>query len=142
MEKYPVLNRKNSLANLLDDFWEPKFLREDWLAPVMKTDVIEKDGKLLMEVEMPGMKKEDIKVSIKDGMLSIQGNHEENIEEKDEKGVVIRKERHSGSYSRSFYVGDNIKMEDVNGSYENGVLKLEIIKNEPEEKETKFVEIK
>ena len=145
MEKYPVSTRKNSLANLLDDFWEPiipDFFSKGWLAPTLKTDVTEKDGKILMEVDMPGMNKEDIKVSLKDGMLTISGEHDENIEEKDDKGTVIRKERHSGSYSRSFYVGENVKMEDVEGKYENGVLRLTLPKEEKPVPEEKLIEIK
>ena len=123
MEKYPLLSRKGLLADLLDDFLEPT-IGKDLLAPLMKTDIVEKDGKILMEVEMPGLKKEDIKVSLKDGMLSIKGKHEENVEEKDDKGVVVRQERHSGSYSRDFFIGEDVQMDDINGTYENGVLKL------------------
>lgn len=143
MDKYPISTRKSLLTNLLDDFWEPSIFSKEWLAPTLKTDVREKDGKIFMDIDMPGMKKEDIKVSLRDGMLTVSGNHNENVEEKDEKGTLIRSERHSGSFSRSFYVGENVKMEDVNGSYENGVLKLEFPKEiEKPEEETKFLEIK
>ena len=141
MSKYPVSTRKNLFADLLEDFWEPTIFTRDWLSSTMKTDVTEKDGKLFMEIEMPGLKKEDIKVSLTDGTLTIEGNHNENVEEKDDKGKVIRQERRSGSYSRSFYVGDNVNIEDVIGTYENGILKLELPKSEPEKSETKFVEI-
>ena len=142
MEKYPVSTRKSLFANLLDDFWEPTILPKEWLAPTMKADITEKDGKILMEVDMPGMNKEDMKVSLKDGTLTISGTHNASKEEKDDKGVVIRSERHSGSYSRSFYVGEGVKMEDVVGTYENGVLKLEIPKEKIEEEEPKYIEIK
>jgi HSP20 family molecular chaperone IbpA len=108
----------------------------------MRTDVHEKDGRYLLDVDMPGFKKEDVKVSLNDGTLTISAEHHDTNEEKDAKGNVLRQERYSGSCKRSFYVGDSIKQSDIHASYRNGTLSLDIpsaAKKESEEQ--KFIEI-
>ena len=110
---------------------------------LMKTDIAEKDGKYNLTVDMPGFRKEDIKVSLFKGNLTVSASHNENKDQKDEKGNVIRQERYSGSCSRTFYVGDNVKEEDITAAYTNGVLELSFpsaVKKAEEEK--KFIDIK
>ena len=88
--------------DLFDDvFRSPVFDLE----PAMKTDISEKDGKYLMKTDLPGFSKEDIKVSLKNGTLTIHAQHDSNKDTKDKKGRLIRQERYSGAYTRSFYVG-------------------------------------
>ena len=77
-----------------------------------------------MDIDLPGFKKEDIKVELHNGYLQVCAVKGLNEEEKDEKGKLIRQERYSGSMQRSFYVGDSIKQEDVKAKFEQGVLKL------------------
>ena len=103
---------------------------------LMKTDVHEKDGQYDMDIDLPGFKKEDIKVELHDGYLQVSAVKGLNEEEKDEKGKLIRQERYSGSMQRSFYVGDSIKQEDVKAKFEQGVLKLSF----PKEGEKKLPE--
>lgn len=143
MKYYPekgrrVLSDLDDLFSFPVDFFKPM----GFSLNSMKTDVIEKDGKMILDIEMPGLNKEDIKVSLKDGYLTVSASHNEEKEEKDDKGTLVRKERSSGSMSRSFYVGEDVTVEEINGSYENGMLKLEVPKKEPVEAETKFIEIK
>ena len=77
-----------------------------------------------MNMELPGCKKEDIHLELNDGYLSVSASRNTNKEEKDDKGNLIRQERYSGSFSRSFYVGENVSEEDIKASYENGELKI------------------
>lgn len=90
----------------------------------MKTDITEKDGNYLLDMELPGCRKEDIHLELNDGYLNISAARNSTQEEKDNKGNIIRQERYSGSFSRSFYVGENIKEEDIRASYDNGELKI------------------
>ena len=132
--------------NLFDDWFDfPGFrglgrvenkLYGDRAGRLMKTDVHEKDGQYDMDIDLPGFKKEDIKVELHDGYLQVSAVKGLNEEEKDEKGKLIRQERYSGSMQRSFYVGDRIKQEDVKAKFEQGVLKLSF----PKEGEKKLPE--
>ena len=105
----------------------------------MKTDVHEKDGYYNLDIELPGYDKSDISMSITDGNLVINAKHEETNEEKDEKGNLIRSERSFGSCSRSFYVGNNMKAEDVKASFDKGVLNIVIPTHEQKAIETSQV---
>ncbi len=101
---------------------------------LMKTDVREKDGNYEVDIEIPGFKKEEIKLSLNEGFLNIVASKGLDKEEKDKKeGRVIRKERYSGTLSRSFYVGEELKEEDIKAKLEHGVLKLTIPKKEKKE---------
>lgn len=117
-------NRRN---NLFDDmFKEPFFTRSAWLddAQMMKTDVQEKDGKYVIDMELPGFAKEEIKAEIKDGYLTISANHNEAKDEKDKDGNYIRRERYVGTCKRSFYVGGDVKEEDIKAGFKDGVLNI------------------
>ena len=98
----------------------------------MSTDVKESDEAYEMEMDLPGFKKEDVNVSLNNGYLTVNAvkNYEKNDEdEKDCK--YIRKERCSGTCSRSFYVGEHLTEEDIKAKFENGILKLNIPKIDP-----------
>ena len=131
MKYYPMFD-------LFDDFFTGNTTND-----VMKTDIVEKDGNYEMSMELPGVKKEDIQMELKDGYLKVSATHGSNTEDKDEKGRVVRKERVSGSYSRSFYVGEGVKQEDIKAKFEDGTLKLEIPKEEakPAVEQKKYIAI-
>ena len=121
--------------DLFDDVFDngfdvPMFNQE----PVLKTDVVEKDGKYIMKTDLPGFAKNDVKVTLENGTLSI---------EKDKKGKVLRRERRYGSYSRSFYVGNQVKDSDVKANYNNGVLTIELPAREDKKEipEKKYIAI-
>ena len=101
-------------------------------AQVMKTDVHEHDDKYELDIDLPGFKKDEIKLSLENGYLSVSAAKGLDKEEKDKKGKLIRQERYAGAMQRSFYVGDAVKQEDVKAKFEDGVLKLSIPKNEAE----------
>ena len=98
---------------------------------VMKTDVREHDDSYEVDMDLPGFKKEDLKLDLQNGYLTVSASKSLNKDEKAEKsGKLIRQERYSGSMARSFYVGDEMTEEDVKAKFENGVLKLVIPKKE------------
>ena len=122
--------------NLFDDFFEDLdrpltswngFRNQN---AIMKTDVKEHDGSYEVDIDLPGVKKEDVKAELKDGYLTIRAEYGSQKDEKDDNGKYIRRERYSGSSSRSFYVGEQVKQEDIHAKFENGSLKLIIPKME------------
>ena len=133
MRYYPVFD------NLFDDFFTTY---SQGTSSVMKTDIVEKDGNYELSIEMPGVKKEDIQMELKDGYLNVTASHNTDKEDKDKEGRIIRKERVSGSYSRSFYVGEDIHTEDVKASFNNGELIVTVPKEAPKKiEENKFIPI-
>lgn len=97
----------------------------------MKTDIHDKDGNYIIEMELPGYAKEDIKADLKDGYLTITASKNETKEEKDAKGNCIRKERYTGTCNRSFYVGEQVTQDDIHAAFKDGVLSLQVPKDMP-----------
>ncbi|MCW8329460.1 Hsp20/alpha crystallin family protein [Photobacterium sp. SDRW27] len=106
-----------------------------------RIDVIETNTNYEITADLPGVKKEDITLSLTGGNLSIEANTVENKEEKQD-GKVIRKERYEGRFMRSFYLGNNVRQEDIDASFTDGVLKIKVPKIEPSEPETTKIEVK
>ena len=108
----------------------------------MKTDIKENDDSYSIVVDLPGYSKDNIKVEVEDGYLTIHATiNNENEETK--KGKFVRRERYFGECSRSFYVGDSVETTDVKAAFKNGILSLEIPKKEDKKEipEKKYVEI-
>ena len=97
---------------------------------LMKTDIKDTDNAYELTIDMPGIKKEDIKAELKDGYLTVNATSGYSNDDKDSNGKYIRRERHYGSCSRSFYVGNAVTQDDIKTSFENGTLKLVIPKKE------------
>lgn len=117
--------------NFFDDFESPKKLDK-----MMKCDIYEEDNNYVIEMDVPGFKKEDINMELDDGYLKISAEKKSDNEEKDGKKYV-RRERHCYSKcERQFYVG-NIKDEDIKAKFKDGILKISVPKEE--KKETKKV---
>ena len=109
---------------------------------VMKTDIKEKDNGYEFEIDLPGFAKDEVKVSLENGYMTIEAAKGLDKDEEDKKGNYIRRERYAGSTSRSFYVGNGVKNEDVHAKFENGVLRLSVPKKAAEEIEAdKYVSI-
>ncbi|WP_303765703.1 Hsp20/alpha crystallin family protein [Ruminococcus flavefaciens] len=106
-----------------------------------RTDIRDDGDKYVMESELPGFEKEDIKLDINGTQLTIAAEHSTNSDEKDEKGNYIRRERTFGSYKRSFDISD-VDSEAISAAYKNGILTLELPKKKPEEPVSKRLEIK
>ncbi|MCD2493158.1 Hsp20/alpha crystallin family protein [Lacrimispora sp. NSJ-141] len=109
---------------------------------LMKTDVKETDGSYEVAIDLPGFKKEDVSAALENGYLTIQAVKGLDKEEKDKEGKYIRRERYAGSCSRSFYVGDKVKEEDIQARFEDGILKLSVPKkNEAIEEKKGYIAI-
>ena len=96
---------------------------------LMKTDIREKEDGYELAVDLPGFKKDEISLDIKDGYLTIAAQKGLDKDEQDKKGRVLRQERYAGACSRSFYVG-NVKPADVKAKYEDGVLSVIVPKED------------
>ena len=97
---------------------------------MMKTDIKEKDGNYILDMDLPGCKKEDVALKLENGYLTVAANREVDEDKKDDNGNYIRQERYSGSCQRSFYVGEDVTQEDIKGEYKHGILKLFVPKKE------------
>ena len=122
--------------NMFDDLFEDNFfgahnpLYGKHAKNLMKTDINEKDGTYELAVGLPGFRKDEINLDIKDGYLTITAQKGLDKDEEDKKGHVIRRERYAGVCQRSFFVGD-VKPENVKAKYESGVLTINVPKEEP-----------
>ena len=131
--------------NLFDDFFNDPFgmmnvseghnpLYGKHAKNLMKTDIREKENSYELAVDLPGFKKDEISIDLSNGYLTIEAAKGLDKDEEDKKGRYIRRERYSGSMSRSFYVGENVKQEDITARFENGILSLSVPKEEEQKK--------
>ncbi len=109
------------------------------IAPTFKVDISEDDNAIFIEADIAGVKKEDIKVSMEDGVLSI--NAERSRQEEEKKKGYHRVERSWGSMSRSFTVGGNVDAGNIEAKYDNGVLRIVVPKVEPTPKTGKEIPV-
>ena len=109
----------------------------------MRTDVKDTDQGYEVTMNLPGVKKEDVKAELKDGYLTIIASSNNSKDEKDDNGKYIRRERYTGSCSRSFYVGDQVTEADIKAKFENGTLTMMIPKKEekPAVEDKKYIAI-
>ena len=133
--------------SFFDDFFgvpnRNSYREERRTAPLMQTDIEEQNNGYMLTMNIPGFKKEDVKAELKDGTLTITAESSTSDDKKDEKGKYIRRERFYGSCSRSFYVGKDVKQEDIKAKFEDGTLKLYVPKKEaiPEKETSKYITI-
>ena len=130
--------------NLLDDFFGEPFGGYDYSeSGLMTTDVKDTDKGYEVTMNMPGVKKEDVKAELKDGYLTVSGVSNKSTDEKNSEGKYIRRERYEGQCSRSFYVGEDVQQEDVKAEFKHGILKLFVPKKEakPAVEENKYIAI-
>ena len=106
-----------------------------------RTDIRDEGEKYVMESELPGFEKEDIKLDLNGSCLVISAEHKTENNEKDDKGNYIRRERSYGSYKRSFDIPD-VDVEKINAEYKNGILTIDLPKKQPETPVAKRLEIK
>ena len=137
-----LLPRRRNEFDLFDEmFNDPFFTRGE--NKLMKTDIKEKGDKYLLEVDLPGYEKENIKIEIDDGYLTVHASMNKNVDESDKDSKYVHKERYIGECSRSFYVGEEINEEDIKASFKNGTLKIELPKKEQKKLEDskKYIDI-
>lgn len=125
--------------NLFDDFFTDPFglmtpvrgndpLYGKHARNIMKTDVRELENSYELDIDLPGFKKDEISVDLKDGYLTIAASKGLDKDQQDEAGNYIRRERYAGVCRRSFYVGDAVRPEDIGAKYEDGILRLSVPK--------------
>lgn len=140
-----LYNNMMNAMDMMDDFdnWFGFGGNELETYRTMRTDVVDKGNSYEMKADLPGFRKEDINLDLKDGVLTISAKHDENKDEKDDKGRYIRRERYNTAFSRSFSVSDDLKPEDISAKYEDGVLTIDLPKKEaiPAKEEAKKIEI-
>ena len=98
---------------------------------LMKTDIRETDTSYELEMDLPGFKKDEIKVSLENGYLTISAARGLDQDEQEKKtGKYLRRERYAGACERSFYVGEDVTQDEIKGEVKHGILKLTIPKKD------------
>ena len=109
---------------------------------MMKTDIKERDDSYELEMDLPGFKKDEVKVALENGYLTISAAKGLDEDEQEKKsGRYIRRERYAGACQRTFYVGEDVRQEDVKGEFKHGILKLTIPKKAAQVPEKKYIAI-
>ena len=138
MKTYLQKRNSGDLFDMFDDFFRPMFYDEH--LDSMRTDIKETDKDYQLSIEMPGFKKDEIKVSLENGYLTVSAEKNEQQEEGGENAKYLRKECRV-SCQRSYYVGDQVQEEAVKAKYENGMLLLTVPKEEPKKLAAKSIAI-
>ena len=117
-----LITRDPFFGNLFDDFLDLK--KHNTL---MKSDIYEAEGNYVIEVDIPGFKKDEVKIDYDSGYITITARKEDEHDEEDKN--YIKRERHYGELTRSYYIGD-IDEKDIKAKFDNGILKLSFPKEE------------
>jgi len=136
----PSIFRENLFDNFMEDFAFPDINKELYgknAKNLMKTDVRETDAGYVVDIDLPGFKKDEIRMQLDNGYLVVSAAKGLDKDEKNEEGNYVRRERYAGSMSRSFYVGEHVKEEDIHPKYENGILTFALPKEEKKAVEEK-----
>lgn len=120
-----LTNAFNDLENFSRSFWETPTTK------IFKTDIKDMGNSYLLETDMPGVNKQDIEITVNDNYLTIKCNKNEEFKDKDSKNKYLKRERFWGSYCRSFDI-KAVNADEITAKYQNGVLKLNLPKKEPE----------
>ena len=138
--------------NLFDDMFDFDFDKEfnRMMRPLygkhaqnmMKTDVRETDNSYELDIDLPGFKKDEIKVELDNGYLSISASKGLDKDEENKNGKYIRRERYAGAMNRTFYVGDNLTQQDIQAKFEDGILKISVPKKDVQQiEQNKYIAI-
>ena len=136
-----MIPRRNHF-DLFDEMFRDPFF-EGTESKVMKTDIKEKKDKYLIDIDLPGYEKENIKMEISDGYLTVHASVNKEVDDEKEKGKYVRKERYVGECSRSFYVGENVSEDEIKAKFKNGTLTIEVPKKDDKKElpEKKYIPI-
>ena len=126
-----IPRRNGNGVDIFDEVFNDPFFSEKE-NKIMKTDVKEKDGSYILEIDIPGYDKEDIQIELQDGYVTVTAT--KNEEKEDKHAKYLKRERFSGMCSRSYYAGENITEEDIKANFKNGILTITL----PKEAEKKI----
>jgi HSP20 family protein len=121
-----LFNLRNEVDKMFRDFYEDSETRESYWLP--SVDITEDGDKLTLTAEIPGVKKEDVKISLNNGILTIEGEKKQTKEEKTDS--TYRSERYYGKFTRSFNLTSEIDAEKIKADYDSGILKITLPKSE------------
>lgn len=138
MKTYLQKRNSGDVFDVFEDFFKPMFYDEQ--LDSMRTDIKGTDNDYQLSIEMPGFKKDEIKVALENGYLTVSAEKNEQQEEGSENAKYLRKECRV-SCQRSYYVGDQVQEEAVKAKYENGMLLLTVPKEEPKKLAAKSIAI-
>ena len=130
----PSIFGESLFDDFMDDFAFPRFNHTDRVlygnnaSNLMKTDVKETEDGYTVDIDLPGFKKDEIKLQLEKGYLTVSAAKNVNNDEKDKNGKYVRRERFAGNVRRSFYVGEKVKEEDIHPKFENGILTFQLPK--------------
>ena len=127
-----LIPRKFYLDDIFDDFMVPE------RSTLGKCDIYEKDNKYHIEMDVPGFKKEDLKINLENNYLTIKA--EKKNEVKDDSKKYIRRERSYSKFERSIYLGDADE-KNIDAEYKDGILTI-IVPKQDEKKSKKYIEIR
>ena len=133
----PFERSDDNLFDTFDNFTRNFFRGSNASLPAFRTDIRDDGDKFVLEAELPGFKKEDVKLDLDNGYLTISAQRNEELDDKDNEGRYIRQERATGSCARSFYVGKELEPKDISAKFENGILTLHLPKAEAKKLEPK-----
>ena len=128
-----MLMRNDFFNNFFEDMFDDPFYSRGY-APqtqLMRTDIREKDGQYLLEIEVPGYTKDDVKAELKNGYLTITADRKEPVEETEDRTRYVRRERYFGTMKRSFYIGEEITEKEIHAAFRDGILRITIEKPQP-----------
>lgn len=128
-------NNNYDLFDAFDDFFRPVFYDEN---RDLRTNIKETDANYELEVEMPGYNKDEIKLALENGYLTVSAS--KTSKEEDKSKHYVRKEI-SESCSRSYYVGEDVSKEDIKAKYENGMLTVSVPKSQPKLPQSHYIDI-
>ena len=133
VEEKIMLIRNNLFDDFFGDMFDDPFFSRGYVpqTQLMKTDIREKDGQYLLEIEVPGYTREDVKAELKDGYLTITADRKEPAQKADDRTRYVRKERYYGTMKRTFYVGEDITENEIHAAFKDGILKVIIDKPQP-----------
>lgn len=138
----PSIFEDNLFDNFMEDFAFPDVDRALYgkkAKNMMKTDVKETDEGYVVDIDLPGFKKDEIKLHLENGYLTVHAAKGLDKDEKTDEGKYIRRERYAGSMSRSFYVGESVTEKDIHAKYENGILTFSLPKEDKIAEEKKHL---
>ena len=145
----PSISRDNLFDDMFDfDDFDKEFNR--MMRPLygkhaqnmMKTDVRETDNSYELDIDLPGFKKDEIKVELDNGYLSISAAKGLDKDEEKKDGKYIRRERYAGSMNRTFYVGSQLTQQDIQAKFEDGILKISVPKKDVQQiEQNKYIAI-
>ena len=139
MKSYLQKRNNGDVFDVFEDFFKPMFYDEH--LDSMRTDIKESDNDYSLSIEMPGFKKDEIKVSLENGYLTVSAEKAEREEEDREKSPKYLRRECRVSCQRSYYVGDDVKSDSIKAKYDNGMLELTVPKATPKQIASKSIAV-